>query len=504
MLSGGQKARISLARAIYRDADLYLLDDPLSALDKKIGKDVMTKCIKGYLKDKVTILVTHQVQFLKLADNVFELEDGSCKEIPAQAMENLLEETPTPRPNETSCDKQLIDPEDSGKGFAGFKIYYSYFKNGSLLLIILFIILFILIFVLTVFIDLSLSNFSKQDLKLSAIYGVIIMIALITLLEIIRQWIYLINVSLCSINLHNNMFKKIMTIPMRFFNTNPKGRILNRFSRDMGFVDSYIIDLLDQIIYYFGIIIFTTILATINVYFVIIPLVIFAVILVYSFLKLSPISSELKRFEAISRTPIYEQLDSILNGIVTIRSFKKQQLFMNKFYKACDSHTNVCLVLETFAKFSQQCYTFIVTSFILSVVTVCLYLSSSFNPVISALVFTYLYSTVEAFQFTVKLWSDFDIVVRSATFFSYQLSKHVLYYLQMTSVERINHYSSLSSEGKIVESDKVVPASWPKSGRIVFKNLSLRYDENLPLVLKTMNIDIKSGEKVNKTCSYDL
>lgn len=78
-LSGGQKARINLARAIYREADLYLLDDPLSAVDSHVGKHLFQKCIRGYLKDKAVILVTHQLHFLREADNMIVLKKGEVE-----------------------------------------------------------------------------------------------------------------------------------------------------------------------------------------------------------------------------------------------------------------------------------------------------------------------------------------------------------------------------------------------------------------------------------------
>lgn len=69
-LSGGQKARISLARAVYSDADIYLLDDPLSAVDPEVAAKIFKKCINGFLKDRCRILVTHQVQHLKKVENI--------------------------------------------------------------------------------------------------------------------------------------------------------------------------------------------------------------------------------------------------------------------------------------------------------------------------------------------------------------------------------------------------------------------------------------------------
>ena len=77
ILSGGQRARVSLARAIYSDADIYLLDDPLSAVDAKVGKHLFEKCIKEFLHGRIRILVTHQLQFLKRTDSVVVLQNGS-------------------------------------------------------------------------------------------------------------------------------------------------------------------------------------------------------------------------------------------------------------------------------------------------------------------------------------------------------------------------------------------------------------------------------------------
>ena len=74
---GGQKARISLARAVYRRADIYLLDDPLSAVDTHVARHLFIHCIRHFLADKSVILVTHQLQFAKLCDKICLLSNGS-------------------------------------------------------------------------------------------------------------------------------------------------------------------------------------------------------------------------------------------------------------------------------------------------------------------------------------------------------------------------------------------------------------------------------------------
>ena len=76
-LSGGQKARVGLARAVYSNADIYLLDDPLSAVDTKVGRNLFRSCILKYLSGHIRLLVTHQLQFLKDLDNIAVMKNGT-------------------------------------------------------------------------------------------------------------------------------------------------------------------------------------------------------------------------------------------------------------------------------------------------------------------------------------------------------------------------------------------------------------------------------------------
>ena len=75
-ISGGQRARIALARACYSDSDIYLLDDPLSAVDARVGRNLFEKCFRGFLRSKTIILVTHQLAFLPHASQILALDSG--------------------------------------------------------------------------------------------------------------------------------------------------------------------------------------------------------------------------------------------------------------------------------------------------------------------------------------------------------------------------------------------------------------------------------------------
>ena len=72
-LSGGQKARVNLARCLYVEADVYLMDDPLSAVDAHVGRHLFDQAINGFLRNKIRILVTHQLQYLKDVDQILLL-----------------------------------------------------------------------------------------------------------------------------------------------------------------------------------------------------------------------------------------------------------------------------------------------------------------------------------------------------------------------------------------------------------------------------------------------
>lgn len=161
-LSGGQRARINLARACYKEADIYLLDDPLSAVDTHVGKQLFENCINGFLRHKTRILITHQLQYLKEVDHIIILEngclkaEGNYKDLQASGLDfaNLLErqaeieeEDPTPKPFsrkasvkshssvEDTTTATVEEPqevqEQRSTGSVGAYVYKAYLKAGG-------------------------------------------------------------------------------------------------------------------------------------------------------------------------------------------------------------------------------------------------------------------------------------------------------------------------------------------------------------------------------------
>lgn len=116
-LSGGQKARVALARAVYADADIVMLDDPLSAVDAHVGKTIWEEVIMGYLKaqGKTVIIASHQTQFFGDCDRVMQLADCEIKyfDTPENVIQQgakilgLTSETSTHRENSQSGTSSL-------------------------------------------------------------------------------------------------------------------------------------------------------------------------------------------------------------------------------------------------------------------------------------------------------------------------------------------------------------------------------------------------------------
>ncbi|XP_021561645.1 multidrug resistance-associated protein 4, partial [Carlito syrichta] len=299
-LSGGQKARVNLARAVYQDADIYLLDDPLSAVDAEVSRHLFELCICQTLHEKITILVTHQLQYLKAASQILILKDGEMVQKGTYTefqksgvdfgslLKNENEEaehppvpgTPTlrnrtfsessvwsqqssrPSLKDGALEGQEIEntlvmaPEESrSEGKVGFKAYRNYFTAGAHWTVIIFLILINLAAqVAYVLQDWWLSYWANKQSMLNATVngggnvtekldlnwylGIYSGLTVATVLFGIARSLLVFYVLVhSSQTLHNKMFESILKAPVLFFDRNPIGRILNRFSKDIGHLD---------------------------------------------------------------------------------------------------------------------------------------------------------------------------------------------------------------------------------------------------------------------------
>ena len=168
VLSGGQRTRVGLARALYSDADIYLLDDPLSALDTKVGYHVFKTCISGLLCSKTRLVATHNLEILREADNILLMKGGSGLEkvdfhalvasgLNLVAIEKAKTDGRVTSANKSSAQEELamiLDTkyarletveEDRLVGSVSWKLYFDYLLAGMSSISVVAVVIFFLV-----------------------------------------------------------------------------------------------------------------------------------------------------------------------------------------------------------------------------------------------------------------------------------------------------------------------------------------------------------------------
>ncbi|XP_072387987.1 ATP-binding cassette sub-family C member 4-like isoform X2 [Diabrotica undecimpunctata] len=518
-LSGGQKARINLARAIYKDADVYLLDDPLSAVDAIVGQQLFNNCICGYLQKKCVVLVTHQVHYLHSTDYIYLIEDGTLK-LPStyQILEksnktfiDLLNTATSQIRNEPIKDGDKADgqlgqstKEEIALGAVSFHVYKSYFSAGghwskTLTITLAFILAQVFGSMTELFLAIWVNveqNIAKATvsgtfweriltLKLSfTIYSVLIFLnVLFSTIKSISFFNFCLN---ASKRLHKKMFLNVLYSPMSFFHANPSGRILNRFSKDIGALDETLpMCMLDAL----GIgLIVAAIIIVISIInpWILLPTSILLAIMYYMKHAFLVSSRNIKRVEAVTRSPMYTHLNTSLQGITTIRAFGAQKLLINEFDRLQDKYTAAFYTfLATSRGFGFWLDMHCVVFTALVVISLLFVQKETFGGNIG-LSLTQAITLAGLFQWGIRQWSELEN--------------------QMTSVERVQEYANLPTEienpdiilqkPKPSNQKQLIKLSWPKLGHVKFQNVSLRYSNENSTVLKSISFSIEPSEKV--------
>ncbi|XP_030838231.1 multidrug resistance-associated protein 4 isoform X2 [Strongylocentrotus purpuratus] len=481
-LSGGQRARVSLARAVYHEADAYLLDDPLSAVDTAVGRHLFDKCIKGHLRDKPVILVTHQLQYLDAADCIVVLKDA----------------------DEKASDRQK---ETKSEGTVAYKVYVTFFRAGAGILGFMVLMLFNVSS--QVFMNLTdwwLAQWAFAEetacaelLNRSCIVDTVspdktfvdemdvdrpyylqnlsIFLCLFILFSFIRNYHFFIILVNAATVLHNRMFEALIRAPMQFFDTNSIGRILNRFSEDIGSMDEQLpTSFADFNIISFqtlGVIIVISIFNPIVLIFMVPLCVAFTLVRRYYLAS----SRDIKRLEGITRSPVFSHLSASLQGLVTIRAFKVQEDFTKQFDLHQNTHTRTWFLFISSTCWFGIVLDWMAITFLAIVAFSCIILSDilELNSSLVGLSLTYSLQLMDDFQ-----WG----VIQSAEVEN-----------SMTSTERVIEYSQLKPEASL-EKENEPDADWPKHGIITFEDVSVSYSDDGPLVLKNLRCSIRAEEKV--------
>ncbi|XP_022111266.1 multidrug resistance-associated protein 4-like [Acanthaster planci] len=607
-LSGGQRARVNLARALYDDADIYLLDDPLSAVDSEVGRHIFDKCVMGYLANKARILVTHQLQFLSTANNILVLKEGHMEAFGplsdlhqkgidfASLMKQDEEEDEEDddvfgdeehpgftrqRSKKFSVCSQISVKDDkshplevkpfkeehSKEGDVTLGVYYKYFKSGAnFFMMLLLLISFLGTQTAYILADLWLAlwtveeekkhamnltmlnqsqlednedlddgnNLLKFNFDFTTAEGAFIyagFIGLLFLLAIFRLILCFSIMVKSSRNIHNRMFKAIIHSPILFFDTNPTGRILNRFTNDIGLMDDQLppafFDFLQLSLLILGTLVLTCI---VNYYLLILllPLVIiFAILKWYALIA----TRAIKRLDSVSncktlgkryrenvcssqknggmvqllistpqksgviyteilqgftpkpeyhltcsRSPVFSHTTTSFQGLSTIRAYNKQAQFIQDFQRYQDQHSEAWFAYLAANRWFGLRLDIIVVIFTAGVA----FVSVPFKGIIDAGIIAIILSN------TLPLTTIFQFVVRQSA----------LVENQMTSVERTIEYTTLEPEAPLTNVKAKPPPTWPQCGALTFNSLSLSYSEDSPRILENITCKVAAKEKV--------
>ncbi|XP_050740955.1 probable multidrug resistance-associated protein lethal(2)03659 [Drosophila biarmipes] len=528
-LSGGQKARISLARAVYREASIYLLDDPLSAVDTNVARHLFEHCVRGYLRDRIVILATHQLQFLQQADQVVVLDKGRVSAVgtyeelqktgadlgsvlnePDMHEEPAQERSRTPSitdqrrssveselSNPESCPEdapeEVINHERKGVNCGGWGVYIDYFKAGGGLLPFVVMISFFLgsqglaslgYYFLVPWVSKKRDIVVQEDVMNSkgaddAMHDtyVFMLITVLTILGTVKRSFLFYNLAMkASIRLHNTMFRGISRASMYFFNTNSSGGILNRFSKDMGQVDEILPPVMVNVIQDFLSLAGNIVVISIVNPLFFIPALAIGVVFYYLRIFYLKTSRDLKRLEASTRSPVYSHFAASLTGLPTIRAFGAQQILEAEFDSYQDMHSSAAyMLLSTSRAFGLWIDVFCLLY--IAIVTLGFFVFPPANGADVGLAITQTMGWMGMVQWTVRQSAELETT--------------------MVSVERVLEYEDIEPEGAL-EADKKLPQTWPEQGKIMFDDLSLRYtpDPKAENVLKSLSFVIKPREKI--------
>uniref|UniRef100_A0A8C5NU82 MRP2 protein n=1 Tax=Junco hyemalis TaxID=40217 RepID=A0A8C5NU82_JUNHY len=531
-LSGGQKQRVSLARAVYSDADIYVLDDPLSAVDAHVGKYLFEHVLgpKGLLQKKTRILVTHSISFLPQVDNIVVLAGGAVSEhgsystllankgafsqflnLYGNQEENVSEENTAGTGNTVgqwqlewlSTSSQKKAQEEPPKKLKGqkliekeavetvgpqvkFSMYVRYLRAVGWCFTFWVAMGYIAQYVASVGSNLWLSEWTDdsvryqnqsypahlQDLRIG-VYGALG----------ISQGIFLLFATMLSARgamrasrvLHQLLLSNILHAPMSFFDTTPVGRIINRFAKDIFTVDETIPSTFRTWISCFMGIISTLIvicLATPFFAVVIIPLSIFYYFVLRFYVATS---RQLRRLDSVTRSPIYSHFGETVSGLSVIRAYGHQERFLKKNEITMDIN-------------QKSVYSWIISNRWLAIR---LEFVGSLVVFFSALLAVIAKGTLQGGIVGLSVSSALNVtqtlnwLVRTSS----ELETNIV------AVERVHEYVIVKNEAPWVTKTRP-PRGWPSRGEIQFIDYKVRYRPELDLVLQGITCNIGSTEKV--------
>uniref|UniRef100_A0A8C5WVQ2 ABC-type glutathione-S-conjugate transporter n=1 Tax=Laticauda laticaudata TaxID=8630 RepID=A0A8C5WVQ2_LATLA len=535
-LSGGQKQRLSLARAVYMKASVYLLDDPLSAVDAPVGWHIFNHILgpNGLLKEKTRILVTNTIHILPMVDNIIVMVNGEISEMgswqelirkqgafadflrsqnPEEKEEQDLQITaghPKGHPylsivyismnrliriGATSylCTSTPRIPELIGLKEEFWELMYTSLKLISAYLTYLrtagsfFWVYIVLLFAcqqvfsfcrgywLSLWANDPISNGTQPHTQLRM--GIFFLLGVTQAIGKFGSVaaVFLAGV-VASRKLFQHLLLDVLQSPMTFFEQTPSGNLLNRFFKEMDAIDSIIPDKLKSLLgFLFNLleIYIVIMVATPVVLVAILPLSALYVAFQVFFVTTS---CQLKRLEAGSRSPIYSNISETFEGSSLIRAFRTQQRFIVQNDVNVDENHKVSFPSVVADRWLATNIEILGNSIVLFAALLAVAYKPHLSPGMVG------FSISWALQITGVL----NWLVRASA----EIDNHIM------SVERVRDYSQTPKEAPWSLENHLQGVSWPTEGAIEFRGYSLRYRPELSLALKNINLKIKPQEKV--------
>ncbi|KAG5515913.1 hypothetical protein RHGRI_036827 [Rhododendron griersonianum] len=491
---------------------------------------VFEKCIKEELRGKTRVLVTNQLHFLSQVDRIIVVHEGMVKEDGTfeylsnngalfqklmenagkmeeyveekKDVENASQETSKPVANgvtngfpkdaaPTKTKKEgksiLIKQEERETGVVSLNVLKRYKDAlGGLWVVMILFSCYVLTEVLRVSSSTWLSMWTDQSS--SKHYGpgfynlIYALLSFGQVLVTLANSFWLIVSSLYAARkLHDAMLSSILRAPMVFFQTNPLGRIINRFAKDLGDIDRNVAVFanmfLGQVSQLLSTFVLIGIVSTMSLWAILPLLVLFYV----AYLYYQSTAREVKRLDSVSRSPVYAQFGEALNGLTTIRAYQAYDRMATVNGKSMDNNIRFTLVNMSGNRW--------LSIRLETLGGLMIWLTATFAVMQNGRA-----ENQEAFASTMGLLLSYSLNITSLLTGVLRLAS--LAENSMNAVERIGTYIDLPSEGPSVIESNRPPPGWPSSGSIKFEDVVLRYRPELPPVLHGLSFTIAPSDKV--------
>ncbi|KAH0839283.1 ATP-binding cassette transporter abc4 [Fonsecaea pedrosoi] len=519
-LSGGQKARVALARAVYSRAQILLLDDPLSALDHQTAEWIVKKCLCGSLMEgRIVVLVTHRTDLCQhVASQLIEIIDGTASlhrndEILSRVTSATASETDPVEADSNShtidesaaIPEKFVEDEYRAHGGVQMRVYWEYIKAGTLrwwFMVVLTAILCRITYVSESwflkewgeaynktkvrFLALDRSEFEVHLLEspVSGLFdrfpdpgvnvqpwllGFLIIVVCETLALMLSQMSILVVTYSAARQMFKVVMHRISNASFQFYDVTPVGRLMNRLTSDMGTVDGNIAELFLVVIWYaVAWITSMVVIASITPIFLAFAISL-TLAFVLIFLQFLPTSQSLRRLEMVSLTPLMSNFGALLNGLMTVRAFCAQSQFQERNIQVTDAFQK----MDHFY-WSLQAWLMYRFDMLSAVSTFLLTMLAIFSSLSAGLTAFVLISANKFVQSTHAICKSYG-----------QLQ------LNFVSVERVVELVHIEQEPP---TSVQPPAAWPTYGSdVVFENATIRYQPHLEPALTNVSLRFEGG-----------